>query len=555
MCQKLPFRFLLELSKLNPESLAAIPTSNNTPPWSQAMPYDEIDLEAIAAEMDKLLDEHFGEQAERRRFIKRSRKLSANDQHLIYSLLTKSIKSDEMQARYQSMDDPVRVGHTLLLLETELQKTKNLVLLEFIAVLLEQPGFIHTMDRLRYPLWEMNSLLENRILPEECIRAIWSHRKDEFLAMDEYNLPTRLLVRARNCPGDILEETLVIKDPSVRGAIAKHRNLNDSILHFYLNSPRKPERLELARSRFVPPEILLSLMRDKHDSVIKYAKINFNKRFPDVEITEAAIDEAVQKYIDKPFVPSRKPIKAFDPYSEEENDHGHVLALKSATDRAKIAKCTRDLELRIYLARDSSAMVRRAATLQFEFPEDIYRELAGDNDLQVRINLFKSYIRCFPDCIAEDLFNEHALNETYEMINRIVNDLEGEEYSDIGKETAAKKNQEEMCVLVVQHTNNALVQRRIIKNLPDKPEIFSTAKKLFDALIENKHLDLAVIRRLAIEHGIGAGTIALNCQNPEIIHEILSRLDTPHGSRTRKQIEEHLLLLQKQEGSTRNPEL
>ena len=501
------------------------------------MSSDGLDLESIAAELDKLIDEQFGEQAERRRFIKQSRKLSSKDQHLIHSVLTESISFEELQERCQSIDDPIRIGHTLLLLETEIRKTKNKILLTLLCEIFEEPKFISTMSKVRYSYWEMD-VLENRHLPERCIRSIWNHNREEFLQIQEYNLPARSLVRTNNCPSDILQEALSIKDPSVRGYIARHSNINDEIIHFFVNSQRKSERMEFARSRFAPSEALLSLMQDKFDDVINAAKRNIKKRYPDIEITKIAIDRAVKQWVEKPYVKPANQKRKFDMYTDARMGVDHALSLKPS-QRASVAKIA-DEDVLVALSDDKSISVRRSVAARSNCPAEILNRYLKESDLKLVNNALLSLARKSPEVTFEELVSKEVVESSYTILNACLN-----EKSDlilIFEKIDSKIEAEfERASIVAQYSENPMIQMRIVNGLVEIPNGSTLRWKLLSALSDNLHLITLVTRKIALELGFGIERVLLKCKDKAVIREYLSREGVPAGVRGR--LNNHLNLL------------
>jgi hypothetical protein len=495
------------------------------------MSSDGLDLEYIAAELDKLIDEQFGEQAERRRFIKQSRKLSLKDQHLIHSVLTESISSEVLRDRYQSIDDPIRIGHTLLLLETEIRRTKNKVLLSLLCEIFEEPTFISTMSKVRYHYWEMD-VLENRNLPERCIRSIWNHNRDELLQIQEYNLPARSVARARNCPSDILQEALTIKDPSVRGYIARHSNIDDEIIHFFVNSQRKSERIEFARSRFAPSEALLSLMQDKFDDVINTAKRNINKRYPDIKITKPVIDKAVKQWVEKPYVKPANQKRKFDMYTDARMGVDHALSLKPS-QRASVAKIA-DEDILVALSNDKSVSVRRSVAARFNCPAEILSRYLKESDLKLVNNALLSFAKQNSDVTFEELVSKEVVESSYKILNTCLNDKSSLKLI-LEKIDSKTEAEFERANIVAQYSENSMIQMRIVNGLEKIPSSSTLRWKLLSSLSDSHHLTSFVIRKIALELGFGIEKVLLKCKDKSVIREYLSRDRVPAGVRGRLQ--------------------
>ncbi|WP_137972041.1 hypothetical protein [Pseudomonas sp. F(2018)] len=257
-------------------------------------------LEAIAAleGLFKAMDSLFSESGERQQFMLAANELSQSDLHLLQSVLGGKLTSQEAQAGSESADNALRIANALFQLETTIKKIKDRTLLHFIFSLLKSEKVVKGLNRTWFFPWELPLIL-NKNLTAEQVRFIWLRKKEDYIK-EPVPSSMRVLVKHPQCPPDVLEALLAYDDGMLRKSIALHKNISTEIAHFFLNSQRKPERLNLSLSRYATSETLLSLLDDKYDEIIKSARKNLTKRFPEMEITDEAIQKAIRKNIVKP---------------------------------------------------------------------------------------------------------------------------------------------------------------------------------------------------------------------------------------------------------------
>lgn len=254
------------------------------PKKTDAPPTPE-ELAALEA-MFKGADAYFSESGERRRFMQTANGLNDSDQHLLQAVLKGRLTHEAALAGAATAHSPLRIANALLELETKVKKSKDRILLDFIFALLQSKRVAEGLSRVWFFPWEL-SLVLNKQLTAEQVRFIWHSRKDHY-AKELVPDSARVLARHPQCPPDVLEALLPVDDAMLRKILAMHANTSAAITRFFLNSPRKPERLNLAMSRHADSDVLLALLRDKHDEVSRAAKKNLAQRFPALQVTEAA---------------------------------------------------------------------------------------------------------------------------------------------------------------------------------------------------------------------------------------------------------------------------
>jgi len=485
-----------------------------------------VDVKALFDE----LEEMFSESAERRLFMEDSQKLSNHDLVLLQSVLSRKVSREEMLQRIESIDEPARVIRTIWNLTTELLETDNRLLLELIFKFLEQPAVYNELDP-DGDAYFGSIVLSNPNLTGEQINLLWQRYRTAWLRMDEpYYIQE--IVTNPECPVTILEELLDYDDRLVKSAIARNKNISPKIVHIYLNSPRKPDRKALAGNMHVRAEVLMSLMGDRYEDIIKSAKRNYLKRFPADSLSDEAIAAAIAKNIDKAHAKTRKPKKAkevFDPYEAERLGAEYVVSLRDPKDRKKVAESTFDAEIFDSLARDSSVIVRRVVASRHQCLETL-RSLIEDKDLQTSNNAFKNLASRQDDYAAEELLTRSSLDAAYAYINHHVNE-DSEEFV-LEKELKSKERAEfGRAKLTAGFTNNEIIQNRILQGLADSPALFSIRRAFVSALADNPHLGRAATRKFVLELGFSVWRVLENCRDPELLNELIADDRLPQSSR------------------------
>lgn len=483
-----------------------------------------VDVKALFDELDEI----FSESGERRNFMADCQELPDDDLVLLQRVLGQDISRDEMLSQIESVKEPARVVDTILNLVTELEKTNNRLLLELIFELAGKPGVYEKLDPGDESFWEA-ILLVNPHLTGDQIHFFWERKKKAWLKMiDSYM--NYLLSTNPGCPVNVLEDLLDYDDRSVRSAIARHPNISPEIIRIYLNSPRKPDRKALAGNQHVSAEVLMSLMDDKYQDIVKSAKRNFLKRFPADSLTNEAIAVAIEKNVDMPQAKPKKLKKVFDPREVEELGPEYVASLKDPKERKKVAEWTADQQILEALSHDKSVGVRRVVAARFRCA-DTLKELIKDGDLQTSNMAIKSFAKSFPDCAIEDLLEEPVLNEVYENINYHVNEDSNKDLHDI-KLNAKEKAELQRAQLVARHTKNEMIQNRILHRLSDDTWIYTIRGQLRSALVDNPHLCESVIRKLVLELKHGVWRVLENCRDPALLDALIA--DERLGQSSRK---------------------
>ena len=475
------------------------------------------------------LDEIFSEAGERRAFIAECRKLDNDDLALLQSVLSQSISRDDMLEEIESVTDPLSVADTLLFLHTELAETSSTLLLEFLFALVAKPGVYDDLDKEGETYWE-TIVFDNPILTGEQISFIWKKKGKSYLK-DSDPFIVELIALHPECPLDVLEDLLDYDTRTVQSAIGRNKNISPEIIRKYLNSPRKPDRKALAGNQHVPAEILMSLMGDRYEDIVKSARRNYAKRFKGQPLSKEAIASAIEKNVDKPHVEPKPEKKAvFDPYQAEQLGLEHVVSLPQATQRKKVAEWTQDAGIVAALAGDKSVAVRRAVAAKGQCPEEKLRDLVRDKDLQTSNNAFRSLANRHPGSAAEDLFDDDTLTETYEYINYHVNEKSDEFAYDL-KLNARAEAELERAKLVAGTTNNEMLQSRILQTLDATSTMFSIRGSLMSALVGNRHLCDSAVRKLVLELNHGTMLVIRNCSKPDLLDELIADDRLSHSLR------------------------
>lgn len=497
-------------------------------------------LEALATieELFQCMDKLFSESGQRRRFIESASQLGASDLYLLQAVLAGTLKADEALAGAKAAENPLRIANALLELETTVQKSKDRVLLDFIFALLDSGKVTKGLNRAWFFPWEL-ALVLNKQLSAEQVRFIWQSKK-EMYAKELVPSSMRVLVKHPQCPPDVLTELLPYDDGILRKAIAQHKNISPEIASFFLNSARKPERLNLALSRHASSETLLSLMADKYDEIVRAAKNNLAKRFPTVDISAAAISAAVGNNISKPYVKPTARKEEFNPRLAAREDLASIETRDSG-QRTRIAASTNEPHVLRALAEDNSKAVRRAVAKNLYTEHEVLCTLARDADTETSNNALTTLTRTNPDLCVEDLLTPEAINTAYREIAHHINANSGNDsYADrFTTQQALNFNQAR---LVAQLTHNPLIQLMIIKDLDAIPEMSTARWDLLSALSNNCNLVDSVARKFVMQLDFAPRTVIRQCKNVELLNEFLQPGNIPIHDRST--VEDRLRWLQ-----------
>ena len=493
------------------------------------------EIEEMFNSLDDAFDEYFGSHGQRRRFMEACRHLSNHDMATVHSVMNGSDDADDPASLAQDIEDPARVVDALLMLEDDLQETKDTNLLLFLLALLQRDKVAKKIERARAMDWEY-PLLENKKTPAEFIQFLWDLlKKGRYGNLEWYESP-RTVARHPNCPLPVLREMAKSDDAPLRLAVARHRNIDDKLINRFLNSTRKPEREQIAKSRHVPAEALMSLMRDQHDSVKRIAGRQFAKRFPDIEVTKEAIEAAVAARIDNPYVAPENPTPKFNKYAFHQTSIEEILSLKPA-QRASAVDVVRDVEILLALADDRSAPVRRAVAGKGHLPEETLEGFLTDSDFIVVSKALQNLARKRPEASFEDLAPAAVVEESHALLNTYVNE-KGKLQPVMEKLNARTEAEIERVKLVASYSNNPMIQMRLCNDLKAIPNSFTMRWNLLSCLADNLHLTETAIRKIAFDLGFGGERVLLNCKDPALIQEYLQRDKIAPGERGR--LEQHV---------------
>lgn len=463
-------------------------------------------------------DAYFSESGERRRFMQTASGLNESDQHLLQAVLGGKLAHEAALAGAATAHSPLRIANALLELETKVKKSKDRILLDFIFALLQSKRVAEGLSRVWFFPWEL-SLVLNKQLTAEQVRFIWLNRKDHY-AKELVPDSARVLAKHPQCPPDVLEALLPVDDAMLRKILAMHANTSAEITRFFLNSPRKPERLNLALSRHAGSDVLLSLLRDKHDEVSRAAKKNLAQRFPALQVTDAAIEAAVEQHIAKPYIKPAVPKPVFDPWAAAKAGHDSVLALDS-TQRKRVVSATDDPELSRLLAADRSTAVRREVAKRGRVELEVLKTLAQDSDTETADLALDRIVRNFTHIPVEDVLGAEALDTAYrEIAQHVAHNSQSEEYED----SLSPQQQRDFArlQLVAEHTNNPLIQLMVLKDLDVLPPVSSARWCLFKALSDNRHLGEPASRKILVGLKFDGFMPIQQCNSPALLRELLA---------------------------------
>lgn len=488
------------------------------------------EMEVLFQELDDTLDEYFSERGERRRFMGACRRLSYQDLSIIERALSGADISDSYAGLALKLEAPIRSANAILMLETYLKKTKNINCLQFLLSVIKRDKVVKALNRLRFLSWEI-PLLGNKKLPGEFIDFLWASNKNEaYKHVLSYDT-LRVISKLPNCPVNVLkdlyhfyEDSDYDDDSVIRGAIARHRNIDDDLINRYINSNRKSERVELARSKYIPQEALLSLMKDKYDEVSDLAKEQFFKRFPDITITNALIDQAISKRVKNPYKKPTSPKRVFDKYEDAKMGVAHIKSLNPSQRAAVIGLV--DEETFFELINDSSKAVKRAIALSRLTPIDKLREYVQEQDLCIASNAFQAICDRESSVAFEDVFQSKGIEESYELLNKFLNDKKSFEYS-FKKRKATEEIELQRIYLVAKYSSNSFIQTKIVNGLDEIPNSGSVRWMLLSHLVDNKALCDNVVWKFYMELGFGGERALQHCKSKQLFEKIIATNNPP----------------------------
>ena len=489
--------------------------------------------------LDEAFDEYTGSAGQRRRFMEACKNLSNRDMGNIQAAMGGLSKDEDPRQLAQEIENPARAADAILMLEEDLIETKDMQFLTFLLALLQRDKVAKKIDRARFLDWEY-PLLQNKKTPAEFIQFLWDLLKQGRYSDVEWYESPRMVARHPNCPLPVLREMAKSDDAPLRLAVARHRNIDDDLINHYLNSTRKPEREQIAKSRYVPAEALMSLMRDQHDSVKRIAGRQFAKLFPDIEVTKEAIEAAIAARIENPYVEPENPKPKFNKYAFHQTSIEDILSLKPA-QRASAVDVVRDVEILLALADDRSAPVRRAVASKGNLPDDVLERYLTDSDFIVVSKALQNLARRRPEASFEDLAPAAVVDESYTHLNTCLNE-KGKLQPAMMKLDSKTQAQIERAQLVASYSNNPMIQMRICNDLKKIPNAYTMRWNLLSNLAGNLHLTESGIRKIAFDLGFGTERVLLNCKDPALIQEYLQRDGTMPGERGR--LERHVESLQ-----------
>lgn len=483
---------------------------------------------------DDVFDEYLGEHGQRKRFVKACNKLSNNDLNIIQTALKDSSFSEENQTLTNEINSPSRVADAILMLEEELETTHNMNILMLLLKAVKYNKVLISLNRARFLYWE-EPLLDNNHLPAEFIEFLWESNKNKRYKDKDLIDIVRVISKHPNCPITVLKDLFNVNDSSVRKAVAKHPNIDESLTNIYINSKRMSDREQIANSKYVSEEVLLSLMNDEHDKVIDMAKKQFKKRFPKKRVTKEAIKRAVSERSIKAFKKRTKPKRKFDALHDGRMGVEHVISL-NPSQRTSVVKSgsltKKETNIIEALTNDKSISVRREVAAHYLCPAEILKEYLNDSDFIIVTNAICEITRREPDTIFEDLVNNKEVDFSYVLLNTHINDKDSVPLFHAKDKFGIQKASEVKRVMhVARYTNNPLIQMRIIQDLKRIPTSSRMRWNLLKNLRYNNHLIDSVVRKIAIDLGFGSFELLKSYNNRELVIEYLSQDDISNNDR------------------------
>jgi hypothetical protein len=137
---------------------------------------DVNNIEKTFDQLDKVVDDYFGEVGQRRRFMQACRKLSDDDLLLIQNVVHGEVPSDKIPGRVTAAESPLRLANALLMLEKDIETTEDINIFLFLYEVLKRNNVIKGLNRAWFFYWE-EPFLENPITPSDLIDLIWQFCK------------------------------------------------------------------------------------------------------------------------------------------------------------------------------------------------------------------------------------------------------------------------------------------------------------------------------------------------------------------------------------------
>jgi hypothetical protein len=487
-----------------------------------------IEVEELFSSLDDELDEYFSEHRERRRFMQACRKLSNEDVAIIQRVMSSKDQYIDYVILAKKVESPLIAANAILMLEVELKKTKDLGFLNFLLALIKEDQVVAKLNSGSLFDWE-EPLVMNKSISTEFLEFIWDANKESKYYKQGCHDTVRGITRHPQCSTRMLKELLIFEDPSLRGTIARHANIDDELTNIFLNSKRVAEREEIVYSKYISAEAILSLMRDKFYRVAEAAKMQFEKRFPEKEISEVAISTAIENRIETPYVKPNKPIRKFCKFEDGRMGIEHLKTLKPNQKAAVISCASADVVE--FLAQDSSKIVRRAVAESRHCPLDTLKNYVNEPDIVLANNAFQTLTSLQPAISCEEIFSSEVIKESYELLNTFINKKNN--VSALSTKSGAKVESElERIYLIAQFSNNPMIHLRIIADLTEVPRRPSR-RNLLQHLSKNLFINNSVIKKVAIDLGFASEAVLKQCKSKEVIAEYLADPKVPNGERTR----------------------
>ena len=201
---------------------------------------------------------------------------------------------------------------------------------------------------------------------------------------------------------------------------------------------------------------------------------------------------------------------------------GSIANSGSATDRARLARDTKDSVILTELAGDRAASVRRQVAANHRTPEDVLAGLATDTDVKVRVT---SATRLSDKDKLRELFEDDELevrlravrNRVWSEYNREQRELDFDE--DMLRDVASSPDAE-IRAFVAENTSNGVLHENYIDDVPEVTR----------ALATNRHFSmdhkLALARRTEDQDTLGA--LAQRTENEELFLIAAGKITSSH---------------------------
>jgi hypothetical protein len=219
----------------------------------------------------------FSEEGEWERFKKSCSALDEDSIRLVtLALENKPLEKSDVEKYLKSNENKTKLALAIVNLYRELEKTKSKGLIKLFMYLVSDSDVAEYLNDTCLGFWE-EPLVKNKLLTSEDLKMIWnvaSHRYEQ-----AWGTPVRDIAKHKNCPASLLRTLYDFDDEEpLRKNIAQNQNIDEELCLKFTNSRRKKERIAIAKSKFIPLELLELLSKDKDSDVKFFANKNLSKQ-------------------------------------------------------------------------------------------------------------------------------------------------------------------------------------------------------------------------------------------------------------------------------------